>query len=229
MAELRLTSKLFEISTSMTSSLQHVSLHHRLVLAIPTASARLQLFRRRLALAFFLEDPEILNSDLDESAQIPTRIAKRLRSHHLYDLSNPFIDYSDLSASVSLLDIGIGGGFAPELHDQPSKEAEAKFNVDIDNIAEHVNGLFTRIVDSAASHMTRTEAKGVLEMLLTRLNYGVRTKPKPRRNAFAATLGKQGLGIDIKPQSIFMHKFFNKMNVFPHTVTKKEKEKVGEV
>lgn len=228
MTQLRLISKLLEISTNLTSTLQHVSLRHRLIAAIPTVSARLQLFRRRLALAFFLDDPEILNSDIDEPVQIPNRIVRRLRSHDLYDLNNPSIDYSHLSASISLLDIGIGGGFPSRLCNGQSKEAEARFNADVDNISDLVNGLFTRIVDSTASHMTRTEAKSVLEMLLTRLNYGVRTRPKPRRNTFAAALGKEGLRMDSEPQSYFMHKFLKKQDKF-QDMEIKQKENVKEV
>ena len=40
--------------------------------------------------------------------------------------------------------------------------------------------MFTSIVDTGASHMTRTEAKDVLEAFHARLVYAVRTKQKPK-------------------------------------------------
>ena len=44
--------------------------------------------------------------------------------------------------------------------------------------------MFTSIVDTGASHMTRTEAKDVLEAFHARLVYAVRTKQKPKTMLF---------------------------------------------
>ncbi len=65
-----------------------------------------------------------------------------------------------------------------------NKNMENDFNKSIDELANQIKSMFTRISDTGASHMTRTEAKEVLNRVYYRLVYSVRTKPRPKKNLF---------------------------------------------
>ena len=74
---------------------------------------------------------------------------------------------------------------------QPSPKArEETFNAQIDAISVQISSLFARIVDAGAAHMARTEAKGVLERLMYRLDFGVRTRIRPRRDVYDSVLDR---------------------------------------
>ncbi|KAK5009011.1 hypothetical protein LTR28_003176 [Elasticomyces elasticus] len=77
-----------------------------------------------------------------------------------------------LSASVSALP-------------PPSPEEQA-FNLAVDSLVQHLRQTASQIRDSGASHMRRTEAKSALEGLACRLEYAVRTRPKPKKGVFGS-------------------------------------------
>lgn len=58
--------------------------------------------------------------------------------------------------------------------------AKAAHNETIDALIAPVTALIARINDCGASHMARTDAKGVLERFVQRLNFCVRTVPRRR-------------------------------------------------
>ena len=117
-------------------------------------------------------------------------------------------DYTRLAAAISILDIGIDDGDPPT---SPfDVQAELDFNHEVDRLAKMVKSMFTRIIDSGASHMTRTEAKDVLEALHARLVYAVRTKPKPKKRLF----GNGGPGAGTSWGGVdFMEKFLARKKV----------------
>lgn len=87
--------------------------------------------------------------------------------------------------------MAVGSGFGP-----PAPDAEASvvdtFNDSVDQLHAVLSRLNSRIVDTGASHMLRTEAKTVLSLLLLRLDYAVRTRRRPRRNVFASVVEGPG-------------------------------------
>ena len=86
-----------------------------------------------------------------------------------------------LAASIGLLNVGLDGGDPPLL--VPS-DREREFNQDVDMLSNRIKFMYSQIVDTGASHMTRTEAKEVLEAFASRLMYAVRTKPKTKTMLF---------------------------------------------
>lgn len=122
-----------------------------------------------------------------------TSITRRLQSQQF--ATNNTTDFGNLSASVSILNIGIACGHPPS--SLFTNEDEVAFNKDVDSLASKVYSMFNDIVDTGASHMKRTEAKEVLEGLQRRLEYAVRTKPKPKKLIFGdSEVVKAGERID---------------------------------
>lgn len=148
-------------------------------------------------MAFFFEDPAYLTLPAPSLSSLPA-ITRHLRTSQ-FDLQ-PTTDYSTLSANISLLNIGLDDGDPPPLpstslsssntatdsNNKDPKTSEAAFNRAVDRLAHRVHTMFTSIVDTGASHMTRTEAKDVLEAFHARLVYGVRTKQKPKVMLFGS-------------------------------------------
>ncbi len=83
---------------------------------------------------------------------------------------------------AAILDIAIDDGLSLDVLED--KDVINTFNHDIDALTARIKFLFTSILDSGASHMTRTEAKEVLERVHYRLVYTVRTKPLQRKAIF---------------------------------------------
>ncbi|KZF20826.1 hypothetical protein L228DRAFT_262713 [Xylona heveae TC161] len=163
------------------------SLRFQLLDAIPNSSPRVNLFRRRLAFAFFFEDSSYLNRNRDDIFQIP-EVIKHLDTAAF--TINRGTDYVQLSALISILNIGIDRGVsAPALS---SKEQERTFNADVDALAAKIKFMFSSIVDAGATNMTRTIAKEILERLHYRLSYSVRTRPKPKKSIFGAVIDDDG-------------------------------------
>ncbi|KAI9688181.1 MAG: hypothetical protein M1822_001687 [Bathelium mastoideum] len=180
---------LAEIGTSIFATVQHAQLGLRLLQRIPGVNPQMEDFRRRLALCFFLNDKVYLSCSLQKPS-ISSEIIAHLRSAPLYD-PDPKTNYADLGALISILDIAINSGFAT--YPFPSKEAEIDFNNSVDALSQQITTLHNSIVDTGASHMKRTEAKNTLERLKFRLEFGVRTKPRPKKSVFGDSAGRNVL------------------------------------
>lgn len=139
------------------------------------------LFRHHLALTFLFDSPSKFPS-------FPLSVPRL--THHL-QTSRQFsihinTNYADLSALISILDICL---FAPP---HPlTKDEETAFNKDIDALAAQLRLMFTRIIDTGASHMTRTEAKEVINRVYYKLIYGVRTRQRPKKSIFSSGLATE--------------------------------------
>ena len=169
------------------------NLRMRLVNSIPASPQCLNIFRQRLSLAFFFEDalPLIKSpTDLVDLAEIASELDKsRFRI-------SPTTNFPRITAMINVLDIAIGDGNPPDSGAGP--KAEEVFNQKVDYLADSIKSMFTRIIDTGASHMLRTQTKDALELLRYRLSWAVRTKPKPRYGIFDShkvDLDGMGLGI----------------------------------
>ncbi|KAI4154498.1 MAG: hypothetical protein LQ340_001655 [Diploschistes diacapsis] len=172
-----------------------VQLQLQLTKTIPVATITCCTLRRRLALAFFFKDISYLTKDAPLLPELP-QMAKFLRVQPAYTIKHS-MDFHQLGTSMSLLDIGIDDGDRPS--DPLDAAVERKFNKGVDELLEAIKYMSSRIVDSGASHMSRTEAKEVLVAMDSRLHYAVRTKPRPKKSVFG--------DVERSGSSNFMRKF----------------------
>lgn len=100
---------------------------------------------------------------------------------------NP-LDYVALRAFTYILDVAISDGGRPATFS--SRAEEVSFNRSVDNLADTIRSTYVSIIDTGASHMTRTEAKDVLQALRWRLLYSVRTEVRPKKNIFDGMAGR---------------------------------------
>ncbi len=117
------------------------------------------------------------------------RLTKKLQKLHL--TAKHDTDYVELSSTVSILDMALDLCLPPTPSPPSAPETKAKasdedsiFNQRVDELAQEVKAVFSRIPDAGAGHISRTEAKEVLNRVHYRIAYGVRTKPRPKKNLF---------------------------------------------
>ncbi|KAF2202091.1 hypothetical protein GQ43DRAFT_392796, partial [Delitschia confertaspora ATCC 74209] len=204
-------STLDDLTASLLRRITHPVLQHNLVTSLPTISPLAASLQRQLALSFFLH-PTRLDAPLDSPA-IPQVVLAHLRNAPIGKITKE-TDYSSLTASISLLDIGIGPGFTtvpylpfptptPLLQDlfSPSRSTDAPppatmslpplsaqekaFNAQIDALAKQVKLLSNDIVEAGAmSNLTKLDAKDASERLFYRLESAVRTRGRKRKVLF---------------------------------------------
>lgn len=153
--------------------------------------------RRRLAIAFFLNDTSL--SRIHPAQAISIRdLINRLHSSDF--TISPRTDFSELQCNILLLDAAVDDGHftssssgslarSDEANTTPDKNDDAAFNADIDELADRLRGIWRKIND-AGLKLERTEAKGVLEWVQQRLSHSVRTKKKLRKSVFDLDSGK---------------------------------------
>ena len=179
-------SKSVRIARTMSASLPHSSSRLQLLNCIPVYTSRTRLFQRRLALTFLFDDVSYMSRPQDTFLNI-SEVTGELRRRPEYKIDGG-TDYSDLAALISMLDIAIGNGMTWSQSSPPTTtQAERLFNQDIDTLAATIKLMFTQIIDTGASHMTRTEAKEVLNRVYYRMIYAVRTKQKPKQDIFSSS------------------------------------------
>ena len=172
---------------------------------IPATLPRLSLLRRELSLAFFFDDPAYLGKKPMELLDFK-EIMLQLQKPQFAIARDT--DYTKLAATMGLLDIGLDDGDPPDSSLDP--ELENDYNRKVEKLAKVIRSMFTKIVDSGASHMSRTEAKDSLEAFHSRIIYAVRTKPKTKSLLFGSENAGGAYGMS-KEQ--FMAKFLTKQKV----------------
>ncbi|KMU91753.1 hypothetical protein CIHG_09626 [Coccidioides immitis H538.4] len=177
---------LYELSVVLYNTIKDPALQSQLLKHISPATPKVALLRCRLAAAFFFEDKAFLDKPAElvfDLKRMTIRLQDdRFKIHRSTPTGQEPLDYWELSAITSILDVAIGSGTAEKSF--PNKESEAKFNRDVDKLAEQIKVIFTAIKDTGASHLKRTESKEYLQALHYRLMYGVRTKPRPKVSWF---------------------------------------------
>ena len=161
-----------------------MSLQAQLIQNLPAFSPRLNIFRRRLSLAFFFEDRTYLSKPSQDLVNLGS-ISCRLTAPRF--AINKDTKYTELTAAISILDVGLDCGDPPLAG--IDKNAETTFNKEVDELSCRVKSISTRIIDTGASQLKRTEAKEMLEGLYFRLTYAVRTEPKPKNNRLGQSNG----------------------------------------
>lgn len=222
------TRLLDEICTAFIASQLCVQLKCRAITSLPGCSQRLHALRRRLALELIFADQ--LSAPLTSIRHVDA-ILERLRNASEYQISEA-TDYIHLNSLVSVLDIAIDAGFNEDalpshgLAQEPPRRkecipsdrtksvnseenAENAFNKQIDLFVHQLTLMSSRIKDAGTAHLHRTEAKHAIERLAKRLEYGVRTKPRPRKKTFGGVTGEI--------QRSFLNGFFTQADAKPET------------
>ncbi|KAJ9210919.1 hypothetical protein DTO166G4_7505 [Paecilomyces variotii] len=176
------------VCKSLFQTVQDAILQSRLLTHMLPTSSWIALWRCRLATAYLLQDPAPLDEPPENVLNL-RRITDVLREKRfdvkLHKGKNQDYDYWELGAITSLLNVAIDSGRStPTFAD---KETEAKFNAEVDALADRVKKIFTSIEDSGASHLKRTETKERLEALHYRIVYSVRSKPPPKKSFFGSS------------------------------------------
>jgi hypothetical protein len=166
---------------ALFDSLTDVTLRAQLIQAIPAFSARLTLFRRRLALAFFFDNSSYLSKPQQDLVNLGT-ISHRLTTPKFGIKRDKEFNYTELAASISILNVGVGSGDPPLAG--MNEKVENAFNDQVDELSRRIKTMSTSIIDNGASQLKKTEAKEILESFNFRLMYAVRTRPKPKNTPF---------------------------------------------
>lgn len=193
-------------TTRQTLHASSISRHllSRAIVSIPATTSALQQLRRKLSLHILLDAS--IDEDIDvTSPSTGVRLLLRMKRHDSFSITET-TNYTLLHSLIDLVDIAIDVGFSDlsflNQNDQTSDQnglraksvfghaitaqspAEKSFNAQIDDIVSHLRSMCSKIRDAGTSHLKRTEAKSALERLIVRLDYAVRTKPRPRKGVF---------------------------------------------
>lgn len=178
-----------EISLNLISTIPNATYRLRVLNALPVDTPRTHLFRRRLALSYSFDDPSYLTQSYTNLVRISRFTDLLLKPQFKIDRNT---DYSDLQSIISIMDIAIDDG--PTTGDLWQNDAE------VDVLVEDLRNMFSRIHDTNAQNLARTEAKDTLERLVFRLRFAVRVKDK--MNLVVETnSGPEWVGGDGKVQS----------------------------
>lgn len=186
-------------------------LQAQLVHSLPAITRREATFQRRLALAFFLDNPKPLTLSLTAPGILPA-ILQSLTHNGLYRFSRS-TDYADVTAAFVLLDTAVDYGFSDRAFTQTlcnidrrtrdvaarqlrdaARAAEGEFNLGIDALTATVRRIMGQIRGSGTESVRMSEAKGAMERLVYRLESSVRTREKSSTDIFADTGGKRSAG-----------------------------------
>lgn len=189
---------------TLFSTVTDITLRARLIHNIPAISSSLSLFKRRLSLAFFLDDASFLSKGRQELLNIGS-VSHRLTQPD-YTVSRE-TDFANLAASISMLSVGVDNGDPPLAGF--NRKAERSFDERIDMLSYEIKSINERIVDTGAAHMKRTQAKQVLEGFHSRLLYAIRTTPPPKKSLFGDMTEDDHV---IKKQKDFMKKHIVKIS-----------------
>lgn len=161
-------SKTLSIGHTFISTISDPDVRYSLLTTLPCVTPRTHLFRRRLALAYLFQDPTYLSKDYPDLVRLQ-RFARLLKSSPTFEISSD-TDYDELRATICILDIAIDDG--------PTSGEPNTNDLEVDALVETFRNMFSRIRDTNAQNLSRTESKDVIERLMFRLRFGVRKREK---------------------------------------------------
>ncbi|KAL5606348.1 hypothetical protein BROUX41_002765 [Berkeleyomyces rouxiae] len=165
------------VATTLIKNFPSMAIRHGIIRAIPIDEANLANLRRRLAIAFLHDDPNlagrkpIISFGLDEASKLLKTPGFTVRRD---------TDYIQLRHSVALLDIALDDGCIPptpssQNYDElQGKELLQDFNAALDTIVSQLEALSRSINDVRLGSMHSTDAKGQINIVTNRLQYTVR-------------------------------------------------------
>lgn len=179
----------------------------RLLRLLPSFASASHAFKRRVALASFMNSKAYLTNNLEDQSTM-REVALYLRENERFKIRDD-TDFSILGAQFGILDVAIGLGLSrfdfggselasktdspvgigPVTYRLPLSDEEVRFNSAVDDVVGGLRSIAFNIRDSGATHMRRTECKTAIEKLSYRLEFSARTKPKPRKGIFGESEG----------------------------------------
>jgi hypothetical protein len=158
-----------EIARIILSTILRPQFRKRVLAVLPVSSPRLHLFRRRLACAFLFEDNSYMTREYTDLVQL-SRFSKLLMEDR-FKIRRESTNYAELQTLISILDVAIDNGATTE-------QTIAEKDSEVDGLVEQLRSIFSRIIDTNARDLTRSEAKDMLDRLIMRLTFQVRSKQK---------------------------------------------------
>ena len=172
--------------STLSANISNPELRSRLLLRLPYHTARTRTFARRLATAMLLSSSPAKLAQPDARPILP-RLTKRL-SHPPFRIDE-HTDYPTLTHALSLLDIAAGDGTAGVALPFADRAERDAFDAQVDGFAGGLKALAGRVLDTGASHMSRTEAKQVMERVRQRVLVAGRTRRGVRRGFIGGGVG----------------------------------------
>lgn len=159
-------------------TIKDVTFQSRLLTHILPTTEWIALFRCRLAVAFLARSRSPVTEPTAAVLNLE-RIVKVLEHDVARPKSKAFgeYDYGELGAITVLLNIAIDSGRAQQGF--ANKDAEQKFNTEVDLLAREIKAIYASIKDLGTSDLNRPLTKSAMDALWYRTIYSVRSK---RRN-----------------------------------------------
>lgn len=147
------------------------------VFCLPAHHAEASDLRRRLALTFMLDDPELSRKHPNKALSLPKLVDRVSKDD--FSLS-PETDFAELQTNLLFLNTAIDNGCFVKT-DEP--EDERRFNESVDELARLLMVLWKEINDSEMK-LSQTELKSLVELVRQRLLFQVRTKRQAKPSIF---------------------------------------------
>lgn len=175
-----------EVCASVHLSTEKAILRHRAIALLgpmnqpespPDLQRRTLDLKRRLATAFFFNDPSLVDQRPEDIVTLKG-VMSRIEGKE-FNTINAETDYRELTARVMLLNIALGDASRHQVAHAPDESRD--FDEQVDKLAEALKTMLTRVApQNKGIHVSRIEAKSAMEMVRERLLYQVRSKKKPK-------------------------------------------------
>ncbi|KFX99850.1 hypothetical protein V490_01627 [Pseudogymnoascus sp. VKM F-3557] len=172
---------------------------------IPDFTSRPRDLRRRLSLAVFSQDCDVIQKPTDDSLELQ-KLVQVLNGPKFQINRNT--DYVQLSALIGLVNIVIDDKFAADLISS-DPQAEDEFNSGVDELSFLLKVIWSSINDRGTLSPSRIHTKRTVEKLRNRLMEMVRGRLKPKHSIFDLP-GQGGDREGALKQSAFMTRHFKK-------------------
>ncbi|ODA78717.1 hypothetical protein RJ55_06099 [Drechmeria coniospora] len=190
-----------ETCSSLCTNIASQSIRANALLCLPVSNRRTHDLRRRLAVVFLFKDTSLGRYNGEDTVTL-LGLTNLLAGDDF--AINADTDFSELKASVIMLDMAIDDGSAASFDDA---EEEAAFNRQVDELASRLREIWRKINDSGMK-LARTEAKSVVEWVQQRLSNEVRTRRMVKKSIF--DLPGQGEEPSLPRQQDFVKRFLQR-------------------
>lgn len=168
--------QMIELGRRIYSLVDSPALRQKLITRLPATSPACHLLRRQLAYAWVFD-----NSSASLTANLSD--GKALQQIHVLfrDMADGAhrINYDELAAKATMLDVAIDAGFSDR--NFASKSAEEKsFNQDVDTLAKTLRDVESRLTRGGYTDVSKHTAKEALDRPWFRLLFAVRTRSPPQ-------------------------------------------------
>ncbi|KAH0596776.1 hypothetical protein MHUMG1_05084 [Metarhizium humberi] len=167
----------FETCSLLSWGQEYRTIKATSLLCLPISSKRVHDLRRRMAVATLFQDDSLARSNSEDVVTL--RAIIDILNTDSFTIT-PKTDFSNLRASIILLDIAIDDGSVVKFD---NVQDEKKFNEEVDELAGMLQEIWRKTNDSGMK-LARTEAKSVVEWVQKRLSHSVRTRRNARKSVF---------------------------------------------